>query len=184
MTIFDGKVVGVVSNSPDLLGRGLGQEIDACELVVRFNRFKAGGEYAIDVGSKTDVYVAYYLGCKSKKEVDALGVKEVFLCRNCDESFNWPPLLKVKQHIEHLRTIDIINGYLLNGAFSTTGLTFIYWLLTYTRPQRIVLFGFGNEVHDGHYYNLDHKMTKHHDLCLEHDIIDTLYHNIPMFWKR
>ncbi|GII99051.1 glycosyltransferase involved in cell wall biosynthesis [Sediminihabitans luteus] len=47
--------VAVVGNGPGNLGSGRGEEIDAHDLVVRFNNFPRG--YEADYGSRTDVWV-------------------------------------------------------------------------------------------------------------------------------
>lgn len=49
------KSVAIVGNSPSLIGKNLGQEIDSHDVVIRFNHFKLG-EYLTDTGSKTDVW--------------------------------------------------------------------------------------------------------------------------------
>jgi glycosyltransferase involved in cell wall biosynthesis len=50
-----GRTVAVVGNGPGCLGAGLGPEIDAHDLVVRFNNYPTG--YEADYGARTDVWV-------------------------------------------------------------------------------------------------------------------------------
>ncbi|WP_284294780.1 glycosyltransferase family 29 protein [Luteimicrobium album] len=50
-----GRTVAVVGNGPGCLGAGLGPEIDAHDLVVRFNNYPSG--YEADYGARTDVWV-------------------------------------------------------------------------------------------------------------------------------
>lgn len=49
------KSVAVVGNGPGPLGKGQGTQIDAHDIVVRFNNFPAG--YEADYGSRTDIWV-------------------------------------------------------------------------------------------------------------------------------
>jgi hypothetical protein len=51
-----GKTVCVVGNSPCLLGKGRGAEIDGHDLVLRFNNFETL-DYEQDFGRKTDIWV-------------------------------------------------------------------------------------------------------------------------------
>jgi len=55
-----GKRVAVVGNGPHEIGRGKGAEIDAHDLVMRFNEFKCGDPYAADYGSKTDIWFMHH----------------------------------------------------------------------------------------------------------------------------
>lgn len=51
------RTVCVVGNSPAIVGEGLGNWIDAHDLVIRFNDFSVGGAYRADYGTKTDIWV-------------------------------------------------------------------------------------------------------------------------------
>lgn len=51
------RTLAIVGNSPSALGRAQGMAIDEHDVVVRFNVAPATGEYARDVGSKTDIHV-------------------------------------------------------------------------------------------------------------------------------
>ncbi len=50
-----GKTVAVVGNGPYEVGRKLGHEIDAHDIVIRFNNF-ASQEYEIDYGGRVDIW--------------------------------------------------------------------------------------------------------------------------------
>lgn len=53
---FEGQSIAVVGNGPSDLGRGLGNEIDAHDVVVRFNNYRIDG-FERDYGSRADVWV-------------------------------------------------------------------------------------------------------------------------------
>lgn len=52
-----GKRIAVVGNGPQEVGRGNGEKIDACDVVIRFNDFSGTPEFRKDYGSKTDIWV-------------------------------------------------------------------------------------------------------------------------------
>ena len=53
--LVEGRSIAVVGNGPGNLGTGLGAEIDAHDIVIRFNNHPAG--YEADYGSRTDIWV-------------------------------------------------------------------------------------------------------------------------------
>lgn len=53
-----GKTVAVVGNGPSELGKGLGGEIDAHDVVIRLNVYKVLG-FEQDYGSRTDIWVKH-----------------------------------------------------------------------------------------------------------------------------
>lgn len=54
--LLEGKTVAVVGNGPSERGKGLGREIDAHDVVIRFNNYRTHG-YEDDYGRKTDVWM-------------------------------------------------------------------------------------------------------------------------------
>ena len=54
--LLEGKRVAVVGNAPSEIGRKKGAEIDAHDLVIRFNNYRLKG-FEGDYGSKTDIWV-------------------------------------------------------------------------------------------------------------------------------
>ena len=52
-----GKSIALVANSPNLLGSGLGRQIDDHDLVLRFNSFALQPE---DTGARTSIHVAFH----------------------------------------------------------------------------------------------------------------------------
>lgn len=56
--IFRDRTVAVIGNGPREIGKGLGEEIDGHDIVVRFNNIKVEG-YERDYGSKTTVWVKH-----------------------------------------------------------------------------------------------------------------------------
>ena len=70
--VFADKRVAIIGNSPGLIGKGLGKEIDAHDLVVRIN----GGariQAPDDIGHKTDVM---FLGATMEKEKDFISLNQ------------------------------------------------------------------------------------------------------------
>jgi len=66
-----GRTVAVVGNGPGCLGRGLGAEIDAHDLVVRFNNYPSG--YEADYGARTDVWVrGAHRDVRDRPEIESL----------------------------------------------------------------------------------------------------------------
>lgn len=53
---LEGKTIAVVGNGPSDVGKGLGKEIDAHDVVVRFNNYRIEG-FERDYGSRIDVWV-------------------------------------------------------------------------------------------------------------------------------
>ena len=53
--LVDGKTVAIVGNGPYEIGKKLGEEIDAHDVVVRFNNF-AEEKFAADYGVRTDIW--------------------------------------------------------------------------------------------------------------------------------
>jgi hypothetical protein len=51
------KGLCVVGNGGNLIGSGLGSEIDRHGVVVRFNQFNGGSSRAVDIGARIDVWV-------------------------------------------------------------------------------------------------------------------------------
>ena len=79
-----GKTIAVVGNGPGCLGRGLGTEIDAHDLVVRFNNFP-GDLHATDYGHRTDIWVrGAHKDVRDRPEIESfsLVVWEMDLFRN------------------------------------------------------------------------------------------------------
>lgn len=54
--LLAGKSIAVVGNSPNLMGKNLGKDIDSHDYVVRFNNFKTKG-FEADYGTRTDIWV-------------------------------------------------------------------------------------------------------------------------------
>ena len=53
--------IAIVANGPKLLEEELGEEIDACDVVIRFNNFKTKG-FEKYTGSRTDIWVSGFWG--------------------------------------------------------------------------------------------------------------------------
>lgn len=68
--------IAIVGNAPSELGKKTGEQIDACDLVIRFNNFSVDPEFAPDYGTKTDVWVrnARYRQIWRRAEAPALHI--------------------------------------------------------------------------------------------------------------
>lgn len=53
------RSIAVVGNGPSLIGSGLGPKIDACDDVLRFNRFELPVELAKDIGTRFTMWSTY-----------------------------------------------------------------------------------------------------------------------------
>ena len=54
-----GKRVALVGNGPQEIGTANGKKIDQYDVVIRFNEFETDGDFAVDYGHKTDIWVRY-----------------------------------------------------------------------------------------------------------------------------
>ena len=169
MTIFDNKTIAMVSNAPSLLTSGFGSEIDAADLVVRFNWFTTEG-YEADVGTRTDVYACHFLACKSMEALDKIHPSHCFLCHGTNEELATPFALLSR------KPIVVTNGDIFPGFIPTLGLIMIQWMLRWSKMERLRLYGFGDNV-NGHYFNPQHKMCDFHNLDTEARIISNFEHN-------
>ncbi|MDO6419663.1 glycosyltransferase family 29 protein, partial [Amphritea sp. 2_MG-2023] len=68
LILMSGGSVCIVGNSPSLLGKKLGGEIDNTKLVIRFNNYSTDYPYSEDYGVKTDVWVRLPFDSYVKKD--------------------------------------------------------------------------------------------------------------------
>jgi hypothetical protein len=169
VSLFDNKIIAMVSNAPSLIGSGFGPEIDAADLVIRSNRFTTEG-YEADVGSRTDVYACHFLACKSKEELDKIQPGHCFLCHGTNEILIVPEAM-------HYRTPTVVtNGDISPNFVPTLGLIMIQYILRWSKMERLRLYGFADKV-NGHYFDKQHKMCDFHDMATEAQIIDNFEYN-------
>lgn len=160
--------VAVVSNSDILLGSRLGPEIDACDRVVRFNKFSTKN-YERDVGRKTDIYCCHFEQSKPKDSLKEYGIKCCFVCCNCDQE----PPRDVVAVAGINKSLMIYRNYLAKGIKATTGMTMIQWLVSNVRMKELRLYGFSG-IKESHYFATNDKMTNHHNVKMEAQMISAL----------
>lgn len=156
----------LVGNSPTVLYRELGYEIDKFNIIVRLNDYKTIG-YEKYVGSHTDILITN--GNYIREYKDLSRIKEVFVsCRSFERNFQG-----IKNYIpaEIIHETDNLfhgfNNYKTPHKCPTTGLyASIFLLNRYNIP--IYLYGI-NELHiSTHYFNNEYKLDlTHHSIFLE-----------------
>ena len=57
MLLKSGKSIAIVGNSPNQIGRKQGAEIDAHDVIIRFNNYNTEPDYAVDYGVKTTIWM-------------------------------------------------------------------------------------------------------------------------------
>ena len=178
-SLIQNKTVAIVGNSSREIGKGLGAEIDAHDIVVRFNNYMLEG-YEIHYGSKTSI------AAKHTENADTINKKHIENC-NCIIYKDNPAYIVMPKEvrddmynniINHPEKIAFISDNVLNFAYSlidtnnaTTGLLAIcaFYLARNKSFKDIDIYGFSflddNSRDDSHY---DGRMS-HFDL----------YHNMP-----
>jgi hypothetical protein len=163
----------IVGNGSTLLGKGLGEEIDSFERVLRFNDFDIGPEYAADYGVRvTDhvmaliVFREYCAGLRESKApvivahckgAQVLCPAEVML-----GDFNpTPPTLILPGHI-HKETAEHFERYKMKGdpiRCCSSGMFMMFYAISYwKRPVAVAGFDFGET---GHYFDKNHQHGNH-----------------------
>lgn len=126
--VLAAKTIAVVGRSPILLGKGLGKEIDAHDIVIRFNGSDVSGKFGKDYGVKINVNVINMFIENTHQENVCCIYKDV-------KSYGLVP--EIIDKIEHdlNNNIDIIDQKLKyytvqkSGlAEPTSGTLFIVWL--------------------------------------------------------
>ena len=173
--LVEGRTVAVVGNGPGALGQGRGAEIDAHDVVIRFNNFPEGFE--ADYGARTDVWVrGAHPDVRDRFDLERfdLVVWEMDFARNFLEDRSHREILyrdtlfspeKVAYlGTETKRTLRAASGLLL----PTSGAQ-ILWALHQARGglEGVDVYGFssieGSGEH-GHYFDRLGDMGRRHDV--------------------
>ena len=181
-----GKTIAVVGNGPQQLGQGTGAEIEARDLVIRFNNFRLAG-FEADYGKRTDIWV----WGAGKGE---LGDEEQAILKNCELMIWGPafPHFKIHRNYcdwlkEALRAGGRIDYFPTNDYYPylrdkmglplrqcpSLGCISIYHLLEYGRPKSVDCYGFSfleNKAARNfrHYFEEGNELGMHpHDLDKE-----------------
>ncbi len=172
-----GRTVAVVGNGPGGIGSGRGAEIDAHDVVIRFNNHPSG--YETDYGRRTDVWVrGAHRDVRDRVAVDtgALVVWEMDFFRN---------LLEVPEHADILyrdtlfspdRVTHIDTGtkerlHRRSGLLLPTSGAQILWMLAESRGSLagVDVYGFSSVDggDQGHYFDTLGDMASRHDADAE-----------------
>jgi len=76
--------VMIVGNGPSLLGSGLGNTIDSCDEVIRFNQFSLDPKHHADVGTRCTIWSTFQL-----REKTIPGLREIWSPTFACPGFNW-----------------------------------------------------------------------------------------------
>lgn len=173
----------LVGNGPSLLGKGLGDEIDSHEEVVRFNRFMKKG-FEKDVGSKTTLWTTHGPFILPNPAEDR---PERILFLNGDRGepsipykaiYRMPKKLFVAlRNIIYSRTKNTCPIF-LGKLGPTSGLTVSVWMLLAMGVEKISLAGFDHFVlgEPHHYWSplVKKNGPDQHDGAVEKELIKEL----------
>ena len=125
------KKIAIIGNSPNLLGKNKGPDIDKADVVVRFNNYSIQN-FEKDYGRKTNIWVCCQAGDSVKKDMTKQLIK-IAKQQNCDMFFmyykhwqkhqnNWryfPARLMHRLHFLHLEKAEqlLIYKALISGRF-------------------------------------------------------------------
>lgn len=169
--------VAVVGNGPGNLGSGLGAEIDAHDIVIRFNNHPTG--YEGDYGTRTDVWVrGAHRDVRDRVAVDsgALVVWEMDFFRNLLEvpghaDILYRDVLFSPDRVTHIDTGTKARLRRRSGLLLPTSGAQILWMLSEARGSLagVDVYGFSSITggDQGHYFDTLGDMGARHDVELE-----------------
>ena len=183
------KTVCVIGNSADVLGSGLGPEVDKCDIVIRCNDFVIG-DYKNDVGTKTTIACTNFSPANkvwNKKDFPTSPTRdiaekcEIWAVRPYDISLDPHLPYRVERCISWLGHANIVyptveqwNRALRNSYVGfwrpqpSTGLIAIEMAIDHFKDCKIYLHGFDfNPVEKTHYFDLE--FIERPDPSLPHD---------------
>ncbi len=166
------RSLAIVGNAPSELGRGSGAGIDGRDEVVRFNRFRIGGEWAADYGSRVTVVFSVLAAKDAFVYYGDLPPGTIICFMPCKRRFierNWQRVAELEAAgfricFPFMNVLGDLGRAL--GAWPTTGLMILHRLKAIrTSLRRSDLFGFaggpdetgryaydsarqGNDMHD------------------------------------
>ena len=192
--MLKGKTVAIVGNGPQQQGKKTGAEIDAHDIVIRFNYYADKEEYYEDLGKKTDVWVVWARHCISERSITNLKAIVV-----ATDIYTWGTIFP-----ENPTYWDDLYDFVQNGGLilsypydirgemyeqiniPTSGFSFVYWVKKIKQDLKMsdcYAFSFIDETlsedvsqtwfhFDGPVYttkNLDHSLLK------EKEILNALF---------
>ena len=169
--IKNAKSIAIVGRSPILIGKKLGREIDAHDVVIRFNQSDISGKFAQDYGTKMDIS---FINCHLENTHDESTLcvyKDFRAYRNHD---------RVQQHIaaDTSKNIDIMGfnikhiSWQLSGETElTTGALAIVWVQQILGTLKNVdIYGFAFQDPEKSLHHFDKNCpidTNYHDMDAE-----------------
>ncbi|CAI9392795.1 glycosyltransferase family 29 protein [Microbacterium sp. T2.11-28] len=172
-----GRTVAVVGNGPGNLGSGKGAEIDAHDVVIRFNNHPTG--YEADYGIRTDIWVrGAHRDVRDRVAVDtgALVVWEMDFFRNLLEvpahaDILYRDVLFSPDRVTHIDTETKAALRRRSGLLLPTSGAQILWMLFQSRGSLagVDVYGFSSITggDTGHYFDALGDMGSRHDV--EHE---------------
>ncbi|MBD5788313.1 glycosyltransferase family 29 protein [Cellulosimicrobium terreum] len=170
-----GRSVAVVGNGPGCLGSGRGEEIDAHDVVVRFNNHPRG--YEVDYGSRTDVWVrGAHRDVRDRPETEDLSLVlwEMDLFRNLLEVPSHGDVLHrdaqfAPEKLAHVDTATKTGLREASGLLLPTSGAQVLWMLHQSRGslRDVDVYGFSTIEGDpelGHYFDARGDMGTRHDV--------------------
>jgi glycosyltransferase involved in cell wall biosynthesis len=179
-----GKRVAIVGNGPQAVGKGAGAEIDAADIVIRFNGYQTAG-FEEDYGTRTDIWVwgagdgiieePMIRDCKLMVWCPEYSAYKIFfnyldiLYRNMKVKAAAFDFLSRENWIATSRKMNLP----LNKSPST-GVALIHYILKYTKPKSVRYYAFSflddDKSHEWlHYYN-DGSEKKSHPHNLDYEV--------------
>jgi hypothetical protein len=172
-SLFDGKTIAVVGNGPSELGKGLGELIDAHDMVIRFNNFSTQG-FATDYGCRTDIW-ARNLRADIEDKSSHVPFEAIILAHDLmgyripDKSVLDLLFRDLQHSFQQVSSIPhavyrafISEAHMTGWESPTVGALIVYYLLKYSNAKKIDCYGFSffeTPSADGflpHYFN-DHE---------------------------
>lgn len=174
-----GRSIAVVGNSPSEIGRGRGAEIDAHDIVIRFNDFLAEPPFDQDYGRKVDMnFQTYAIGSRPQPPRNLQNAEELLVQRHAFNVFDprdWTPVLQLHKEgrrLAYLPRAAYIAAAAKLGATPSAG----YCVASYLKELRGKIdrsdffgFSFVDQVEGqrrAHYFN-DERPSLIHDWRLE-----------------
>lgn len=185
-----GKTIAVVGNGPGKMGSGAGAEIDAHDIVIRFNNFPKG--YEADYGSRTDIWVrGAHREVADRFVIEHYGlvVWEMDFFRNLLEVPAHADILSrdtrfSPEKVTHIDTATKAALWARSGLLLPTSGAQILWMLHQRLGSlaQVDVYGFStldDSAEYGHYFDALGDMAQRHDTAGEAEFLRSLLDEAP-----
>ena len=171
--------IAIVGNGPYELGLGKGEQIDAHDIVVRFNAYDDSEKYTIDYGKKTNI--VFYDPCSPRattlydRKIELYVIYSLFW-----STFSTEGIKKFKKEpFTNITTLDFLpiieqTQKLYNINWPTTGFRAVYLFKNILNKKNIDIYGMyfsKGRVMSGHYEDIykfgDFNKLEYHNLNIE-----------------